>query len=359
MRNKDILIYPNINIKEALKKFNEIGEKVLIVVDGNGQLLGTITDGDIRRYILSTGKIEGTIENVYNKNPKFIYSYETKEKAKKIMLENKIEVLPIVNEQKKVIDFIVWTDLFGKNFDNYLLNNYIPQKIELPVVIMAGGKGTRLDPFTKVLPKALLPLKDKTIIEHIIDSFKKFGFYIFILILNYKGKLVEAYFNTINKDYLLDFIYEEDFYGTAGSLYLLKDINSDCFFLSNCDVLTKINYLEVLQIHKDLKAYFTTVTSIKHYKVPYGVVETGKNNLVKKINEKPEIVFQVNTGVYLINKEILKLVPEKEYLDMPDLIHMLIESNHKVLAYPINESDYFDTGQWDEYKKTLEILEGV
>jgi len=333
---KNLFISPNSTIKEALKKFNEIGEKVLIVVDKNNHLLGTITDGDIRRYILNTGTIEGNIENIYNKNPKFIYSDDSKEKAKQIMLENKVEI-------------------FEDKFEYYEPK----EKIDIPVVIMAGGKGTRLDPFTKVLPKPLLPVKDKTIVEHIIDSFKKFGYYKFILILNYKGKLIESYFNAIDKDYSIEFLWEDNFYGTAGALSLLKDIDSENFFVSNCDILLKINYLDVLKTHMGTKADFTTITSIKHYKVPYGVVETGENNFVRKINEKPEMTFQINTGVYLINKSILAYIPEKKYLDMPNLIHMLIENNHKVLAYPINESDYLDTGQWDEYKKTLKILEGV
>jgi dTDP-glucose pyrophosphorylase len=352
---KNLFISPTSTIKEALKKFNEIGEKVLIVVDKNNHLLGTITDGDIRRYILSTGTIEGTVENAYNKNPKFIYSNDPKEKAKQIMLENKIEILPIIDNQKRVINYIIWTDLFENRVEHYKLT----EKIDIPVVIMAGGKGTRLDPFTKVLPKPLLPVKDKTIVEHIIDSFKKFGYYKFILILNYKGKLIESYFNAIDKDYSIEFLWEDNFYGTAGALSLLKDIDSENFFVSNCDILLKINYLDVLKTHVESKADFTTITSIKHYKVPYGVVETGENNFVKKINEKPEMTFQINTGVYLINKNILDYIPEKKYLDMPNLIHMLIENNHKVLAYPINESDYLDTGQWDEYKKTLKILEGV
>jgi dTDP-glucose pyrophosphorylase len=352
---KNLFISPTSTIKEALKKFNEIGEKVLIVVDKNNHLLGTITDGDIRRYILNTGTIDGTVENAYNKNPKFIYSNDPKEKAKQIMLENKIEILPIIDNQKKVINYIIWTDLFENGLEHYESK----EKIDIPVVIMAGGKGTRLDPFTKVLPKPLLPVKDKTIVEHIIDSFKKFGYYKFILILNYKGKLIESYFNAIDKDYSIEFLWEDNFYGTAGALSLLKDIDSENFFVSNCDILLKINYLDVLKTHEQSKADFTTITSIKHYKVPYGVVETGENNFVKKINEKPEMTFQINTGVYLINKNILAYISEKKYLDMPNLIHMLIENNHKVLAYPINESDYLDTGQWDEYKKTLKILEGV
>ena len=216
---KDILITPNATIKESLKKFNLVGEKTLIVVDDNKKLLGTLTDGDIRRHLFNTGNLEESITNIYNPNPKYIYNYESKEKAKQLMLENKIEILPIVDQDKVLISYIVWTDLFEEHIYYY----HPTKKIDIPVVIMAGGKGTRLDPFTRVLPKPLLPIKNKTITEHIIDSFKKFGFYKFILILNYKGKIIESYFNTIEKDYELEFLWEDDFYGTAGSLTLLKE----------------------------------------------------------------------------------------------------------------------------------------
>jgi dTDP-glucose pyrophosphorylase/predicted transcriptional regulator len=351
---KDIFISPNVSIKEALKKFNDIGEKVLIVVDENKTLLGTITDGDIRRYLLKTGSFEGNISNVYNRNPKFIYSTDSPEKAKKLMLDNKIEILPVVNNQKEVVGYITWYDLFKEQPDFY----QIKEKIDIPVVIMAGGRGTRLDPFTRVLPKPLLPIKEKTITEHIIDSFKKFGFYRFILILNYKGKVIESYFNSIEKDYIIEFLWEDDFYGTAGGLYLLKDINSENFFVSNCDILLKVNYLDVLKVHQNQNVDFTTITCIKNYKVPYGVIETIQNNLVGNISEKPELVFQVNTGVYLVNKKILNYIPEKKYVDMPNLINELVKSGLKVLAYPISGSDYLDFGQWEEYREALKLLDG-
>jgi len=351
---KDIFINPSTTIREALKKLNSVGEKTLLVVDNNKKLLGTLTDGDIRRHILNTGNLEDTIINVYNPNPKYIYKYESKEKAKQLMLENKIEILPVVDQDKIVIGYIAWTDLFEEEF----YYSHPIKKIDTPVVIMAGGKGTRLDPFTRVLPKPLLPIKDKTITEHIIDSFKKFGFYKFILILNYKGKIIESYFNSIEKDYVLDYLWEDDFYGTAGALSILKDIDSESFFVSNCDILLSVDYLDVLKIHKDKGVDFTTITCIKHYKVPYGIVNTVKNSLVESISEKPELVFQFNTGVYLINKDIINLIPEKKYIDMPNLINEIIKIGKKVLAYPINENSYLDVGQWEEYKKTLKLLEG-
>jgi len=347
---KNIFIYQDISIKQSLKKFNEIGEKVLIVVDEDNALLGTITDGDIRRHILDTGTLEGTITDLYNKNPKFIYVGDSHEKAKYIMLENKIEVLPVINYNKKVIGYISWTDLFENNIEFY----HAEEKIEIPIFIMAGGKGTRLKPFTKIFPKALLPVKDKTITEHIIDSFKKFGFYKFILILNYKGKLIESYFNSFEKDYIIDFLVEEDFYGTAGSLSLIKKFDVEDFFVSNCDVLLRVDYLDVLKKHKIQNSSFTLITSIKNYHIPYGVVNTTNKNFVTSINEKPEMFFQVNTGVYLINKEILNYISNNSYLDMPVLINEAIKRRKNILAYPINQDNYLDFGEWNEYKNALE-----
>jgi len=350
---KDIFIYPSATIIETLKKLNETAEKVLIVVDRDKQLLGTITDGDIRRYILQTGTIEGTIEGVYNKNPLYATENQSEKEIKDIIFKNKIEILPIVDEAKKVIGFYRWTDFY-----DHSKKEIREQKLkDIPIVIMAGGKGTRLDPFTRVLPKPLLPIKDKTITEMIIDTYKKFGANKFYLIINYKGKVIESYFSSKEKDYNIEFIWEEEFLGTAGSLYLLKDIvEQDNLFVSNCDVLLDLNYNDVLDYHKKMNAIFTTITSIKHYKIPYGVVQTKEYGQVEKIDEKPEYTIQINTGVYLLNRESLRYVKPKSYLDMPHLIKTLLESSEKVIAYPINEKNYIDVGQWEEYKTVINIL---
>lgn len=349
---KNIFIYPPATIKEALVKLNETGEKVLIVIDKDNKLLGTLTDGDIRRYILKTGTIEGVVEEIYNKNPIYGTEDESEKEIKDKIFKNKVEILPIIDNSKKVIRFYRWTDFYG------ISKKEKEKKLkDIPVVIMAGGKGTRLDPFTKVLPKPLLPIKDKTITEMIIDSFMEFGVNKFYLILNYKGKVIESYFNSIEKDYEINFVWEDEFLGTAGSLYLLKDIvKEDNFFVSNCDIVLDVNYNDVLEYHQKMNGTFTTITSIKHYKIPYGVVFTKEQGQVEKIEEKPEYIFQINTGVYLLSKESLKYIKPKTYLDMPHLINVLLENQKKVIAYPINEKNYLDVGQWEEYRNVLKIL---
>ena len=349
----DIFIAPKSSIKDVLKKLDQSAQKVLLVVDNENRLLGTITDGDIRRHILKTGKLEGAVDNIYNKKPKYTYQDEPQESAKKIMFENKIELLPILSKDRKVVGTIIWTDLFDQSFHKIETET---ETIDIPVVIMAGGKGTRLDPFTKVLPKPLLPIKDKTIAEHVIDSFRKFGIKKFYMTLNYKGKMIEAYFNSIEKDYEIEFIWEEDFFGTAGSLYLLKDKIESNFFVTNCDIILRTAYTDVLKHHKNSNSIFTFISSIQHYKIPYGVVKMKENSIIESMEEKPEYTFQINTGVYLMNKKAIDYIPTKTLFDMPELINSLIKNKQKIVAYPVNEHDYIDVGEWEEYKNTLEKM---
>lgn len=318
-----------------------------MVVDENKKLIGTLTDGDIRRYILKTGSLEGNIDSIFNKKCKYIYINEI-DKAREIIFKYKIELLPVVNENKEVINYYKWTDFYE------VLEYDI--KLDVPVVIMAGGKGLRMSPFTKVLPKPLLPLKGKTLIENVIDSFKKFGIRKFYITLNYKGKIIETYFNSMEKDYEVDFIWEDNFLGTAGSLYYLKQkINTD-FFVSNCDILLKVNYFEIFNYHKSNDAILTSITSVNYYRIPYGVVSIKENGVIEKIIEKPEYTFIVNTGVYILKDKVFEYINEKIKLDMPNLMHILIENKEKVISYPVMASDYIDFGELETYQREVDYV---
>lgn len=349
-----LLIKEDEEIINALKKLNETAKKVLFVTD-NLKLIGTITDGDIRRHLLKSTKLEGTVKEIYNKNPVFIYSDQI-QKIDISSLFNKIriEIIPVVERSKRIKGYVEWADYISRPeieiFDRIEDN--------VPVVVMAGGRGTRMKPFTDVLPKPLIPVGEKTAIEKIIDNFKKFGLNKFYAILNFKGPIIEAYFSTIEKDYEIEFIWENEFLGTAGGIKLLENkIDSENFFVSNCDIFVKANLKEVLQFHRENNSYLTSITSILHYKIPYGVVEINRGGKIFKITEKPEITFQINTGVYLLSKAVLEYIPYREYIDMPNLISILIERGKNVFAYPVGESDYIDIGQWDEYRRAMKILE--
>lgn len=354
MIQKDIFIDEAASVKDALKKLDKTAEKVLLVVDAEKRLLGTITDGDIRRYILDGNGLESNIKEVYNNKPIYIKRRDFLiDKIKNIFIKNKIELLPILDKDGRVIDFTTWSEIFSDSETPVSMKS----KINIPVVIMAGGKGTRLDPFSKIFPKPLIPIGDKAIIQIIIDEFRKQGGTEYYLTLNHKGDMIKSYFDSVKKDYKIEYVWEKYFLGTAGALKLLEKKISSLFIVSNCDVLVKANFEEVINFHKEHEAFLTILSSIQHYKIPYGVIKIKKDGIVVEISEKPEYTFTINTGVYILNKKSLRFISKKSYFDMTDLIKSLITNNKRVVMYPVNEKDYIDIGGWEEYKKAIEKLQ--
>ncbi len=350
---KNIFVAEIETIKDVLKKLETTAEKVLLVTDQENRLLGTISDGDIRTYLLKGESLDGDIKEVYFKKPTYLrkseYSIET---AREIFLKKKVDLIPVLDEDDVVIDYIIWNQAFSEKAKP-LKNG----KIKVPVVIMAGGKGTRLEPFTKILPKPLIPVNDTPIVELIIEEFTKQGGKQFYLLLNFKSEMIEAYFSGVEKNYKLNFVKENEFLGTAGGLLLLDDIDSDMFIVSNCDVIVKADFQQVIKLHKKQNASMTVLSSIQHHKIPYGVIKFKDKGEVTDIHEKPEYTVTINTGVYVLNKETLDFIPKNKYFDMTDLIKVLIDNNKRVVTYPVNGNEYIDIGQWDEYKQAVGKLQ--
>ncbi len=340
-----LCISPKTTIEEAARRIAEGGEKVALVVDEEGRLLGIFVDGDLRRALLKHISLSSPVEQVMCASPRVCFSDETAvlEKAKEIMLNHKIEHVPVVDRDGKLVDLLRWRDFFAK------------PKLDFRhlVVIMAGGKGSRLDPFTKILPKPLIPLGDKPIIHHIMDRFTDFGFCHFILSLNYKADMVKMYFRDNFPQFRIDYICEDKPLGTAGSLSLMRDFLSDTFFVTNCDILVDDNYNRMLEFHKDNKNALTVVVSQKTVEIPYGVMEVSEKGELIEVREKPCYDFLVNTGFYLLEPYIVDLIPEGRYYTMIDLIEDLQRKSFKVGVFPIKEGSWFDVGQWAEYRKTL------
>jgi len=352
---KDVFINPESELKTALEKLNKSATKVLLVVNPEGKLLGTLTDGDIRRFLLKNGNLNALVKDVYNPNPVYVTENSSPQEVRKKFLKHKVELLPVLDPKGVVKDYITWTEAFSSE---ELKGLFKKECLNIPVVIMAGGKGTRLAPITKVIPKPLVPLKGKTMIEHVIETFTRHGAKEFHIIVNYKGELIEAYFNSLSeKNYSVNFVREKEFLGTAGSLKFLEPFIGETFIVSNCDILLNVDYCKVLEFHQREGADFTSLTVIKQYRIPYGVVKTSNGGHIEDIEEKPELLFQVNAGVYILSKEVLKFIKPNEVLDMPQLIKRLLEANKKVVAYPIKESDYIDMGQWEEYFKANKLIE--
>ncbi|MDD5492621.1 MAG: nucleotidyltransferase family protein [bacterium] len=343
---KKMLIAPDIPIKKALKQMDEAAGKILFVVDDKDRLLGTITDGDIRRWIIKGKSLDEAVDNVMNRSPLFLqYGYDTAS-AKKIMIGKKIETLPVLNDNKQIIRVINWLDLFETSFKKH-------GNINLPVVIMAGGEGTRLAPFTKVLPKPLLPIGEQPIIGLIIDKFFICGCQKFFLSVNYKANLIKAYFDDFKHKYDINYLQEEKPLGTAGSLRLLTDKIKTTFFVTNCDILIEADYADIFKYHRRNKNMITLVGSMKHYVIPYGVCDISQGGNLKGLREKPEYDLLVNTGLYIIEPEILNLIPRNKQYHITDLINDSMRRGKKVGVYPVSEKSWLDMGQWDAFKEML------
>jgi dTDP-glucose pyrophosphorylase len=342
------LVRETVSVKEAMRSLGKTGERILFVVDQENKLIGSLTDGDIRRWVLKEGELTSTIQNVFNREPIFFVDTYDREKIKKIMLENKIDGIPVVTKQKVVKEIILWNRVFGKPTASS------EAKIYIPVVIMAGGKGKRLDPFTKVLPKPLIPIGDKAVIEVIMDKFSDFGVKEFYISINHKSRMIKAFFEEMNSAYRVSYIEEDKPLGTAGSLkYLDGKIHTD-IFVSNCDIIIEADYAEVLDFHKHKNYDITIVGSFRHFVIPYGICTIGNGGTLVNIKEKPEYDFLVNTGMYIVKKEVLALIPKDEYFDFTDLINKAVQNKCKIGVFPIDEKSWTDIGQWEEYYKSAQ-----
>lgn len=349
---KSLLISPDSTIKQVIQKLNETQEKIVFVVDGDDKLLGTLNDGDIRRAIINGVGFNDLAEKIMN--PNFVsatYEPEIAEHARQLMLSTKALQIPVQNDEGVIVDIILWTDILeGKK------QQAVAELHDNQVVVMAGGKGARLDPFTKILPKPLIPIGNKPVIEIIMEMFFQHGFHKFTYTLNYKKEYIKLFLKEVNAPYTIDYIEEKEFLGTAGSLALLKDSLKDTFFVTNCDSLMDANFESILEWHKENDAAVTIVGSHNEFKIPFGVLELSDGR-VEKILEKPVHDQIINTGVYVLEPRVLSYIPEGEHIDMNELLEKILE-HEKVTVYPIYDG-WFDIGQWKEYQGSLERLKAL
>lgn len=345
----EILIAPESKLKGAMNQLNVTAKKILFVIDRNRKLIGSLTDGDIRRWILSGGSLDAEIRKVCFKNTYSVGQNFNLDEVKAQILKKKIDIVPVIDSKRRIIQFLSSEKLFN--------TRVVPVKktpISLPVVIMAGGKGTRLDPFTKILPKPLIPIGDKSIIEVIIDKFLEYDINTFYISLNHKSKIIKSYFEELNPSYRLKYLYEDKPLGTAGALKQLENCLSGSFIMTNCDIIVDADYNEVLQHHEKDDNDITIVASLKHFNIPYGICEINSKGALLKIREKPEYSFLVNTGMYIIKADVLCHIPQDEFFHITTLIEDVRRKGGKIGIFPINESAWTDIGEWKEYKLALE-----
>ena len=341
----------NINSKilEALKQMDLIDKKLLLVFNKD-KFVNILSIGDVQRAILNGVELNTKIENILRKNTRVASVDDDLSDIVKLMEQFRMELMPVVDKEDRLVNVYFWEDVFKTK------QRKEKSKLNLPVIIMAGGKGTRMKPITNIIPKPLIPFGDKSMIEQIIERFQNVGCSEFHVSVNYKAEMIKFYFDQLkNKDYLIDFFKEDKPLGTAGSLQLLKGKINTTFFVSNCDILIDDDYEEIYNYHKKNRNELTIVSALKHYPIPYGTLETGENGMLKKIIEKPDLNFQINTGFYIVEPHLLNDIPENKIFHITHLIEKILDRNGKVGVYPISEGSWKDIGVWGEYLKNNEI----
>lgn len=339
MKNIDnIIIAPTASIREALEILDKGAQKIVLVCDANRKLLGTISDGDVRRGILKNISFEASVEKIYCKNPTVARIDEGREEIIQKSIKGKFYQIPIVDQQGIIVGL--------EELENLIRKRKQPNK----VVLMAGGLGTRLHPLTENLPKPMVKVGGRPILESIISSFSKYGFEDFILCLNFKSEMIKDYFGDgssfgVNIEYFV----EKERLGTAGALSQIKNKLSDSFFVMNGDVLTTVNFEHLKEFHHKGSNKATLCVRKIEYQIPYGVVAI-ENDVIKDITEKPNQSYFVNAGIYMLEQSVLEHVPSDTYFDMPELFRILIKKGDSVGSFPLREY-WLDVGRSQDLDK--------
>ena len=339
------------SIRQAMERLEQTEEKIVFVVDAEQHLIGSLTDGDIRRWILSDGNLHAQVARICNRNPYIVHEDFLMEAVREQMLRDNLGCIPVVDRSRTIVRLLFWKELFQGQLvsDGY-------SRLDLPVIIMAGGLGTRLAPFTNVLPKPLIPVGDRTVIEIIISQFLPYGIERFYLTVNYKAKLLKSFFEELAPSYSVQYLEESEPRGTAGSLGALSHCADENLLVTNCDIVIQANIADVVRFHRENRYDLTLIASLREYRIPYGVCELENTGDLACIKEKPRYEFLVNTGMYVVRRESLQEIPDQGRYDMTDFIAALKAKGLRVGVFPIGENAWVDTGEWEGYRKAIDSL---
>lgn len=331
------------SLADTMRRINLMSKRILFLIDEEDKIVGTLTDGDIRRYILQGGKIDDRCVLAANRAPIVARSIiEAKQ-----LLQAKYQAIPVIDDNRLIVDIYEGNEV------------EIPKsKLNIPVVINAGGRGTRLDPFTRVLPKPLIPVGELPIIELIMKEYQKYDCNDFHIIVNYKRELMKAYFAESENHYDIKWYDEDRPLGTGGGLGLLKGKFNDTFFFANCDALLTANYERMLEFHKSNGNTITMICAYKNLTIPYGIVEMGLNGKIEEMKEKPQFSFLTNTGIYIVEPEVVEEIEPGVHIGFPDVVENQRRKGKKVAAFPVSEDDWMDMGQLSELEKMRKKLYG-
>lgn len=343
---KQHLISKDQGVRDAFIRLDKLAsDAILFVVDDNNILLGSLTDGDLRRGFIRGLGFDDIITDFIQANPKFIYDREFNQEKLKEFNDNLIKIIPILNKENQIVDIL-----------NFRFRSTL---LPLDAVLMAGGEGKRLRPLTENTPKPLLKVGGKPIIEYNIDRLAQVGVANIYLSINYLGEQLEAYFEDgSSKNITIDYLREEKPLGTIGSVLLVEEFQHEDILVMNSDLLTNIDFADFYKSFQDANADMAVAATSYHVDVPYAVLETDENQNVKTLKEKPRYTYFSNAGIYIIKKKLLKMIPEGEFYDITDLMEKVIEMNYKLITYPIN-GYWLDIGKHEDFKKAQEDIKHI
>lgn len=340
------LFNKNLSVRDALISLDKLAsDAILFVTDDDDKLVGSITDGDLRRGFIKGLGFENGIMDFVQASPKFVYEDEFNQEKIEEFRKKNFKIIPIINKYHKIVDIL--------NF------RFISTLLPLDAVLMAGGEGKRLRPLTETTPKPLLKVGDKPIIEYNVDRLVNVGVKNIFLSINYLGEQLENYFGDgSSKEINIKYVREDKPLGTIGSVLLVKKFENDEILIMNSDLLTNIDFADFYKTFKESDADMAVAAISYHVDVPYAVLEADENQKVQSLKEKPRYTYFSNAGIYIVKKKILNMIPKNEFFDITDLMEKVLEMDHKIITYPIN-GYWLDIGKHEDFKKAQEDIKHI
>lgn len=340
----------HMTIVDAMEMIDKNSSGILFIEDEGKRFVGCISDGDIRRWLIKTGDLQAAITEAMTKTPISVHLDE-QDKAFDLMQGGHITSVPVVDYNNEIVKIVLRSD-----FDKDSTVDKKPSLAGVPVVVMAGGKGTRLYPYTKILPKPLIPIGDTPIVERIMNYYTEYGMNEFYMTLNYRKEMIRSYFADGEFPFTVKYVEETMPLGTGGSLKLIKDKFDRPLFVTNCDALILADYDKIYDFHVKNRNVVTMVAAVKNITIPYGVLHTKENGELVGMEEKPKLSHMINTGMYVINPDVIDLIPDNCMFHMTHLVDKIRANGQKVGVYPVSEDSFLDMGEFDEMRRMEEKL---
>lgn len=335
---KNVLLIPETSIREAIRLIDLSDVQIVLVVDKDRRLLGTVTDGDVRRGILKGISLDDPVKKIMNSSPITRHANESRKFIISKMRAKKVRQLPVIDEDGRLVGLETYDELLA------------PKEKTNLVILMAGGLGERLRPLTEKCPKPMLKIGDKPILENILTNFIEYGFRRFFISVNYMADTIKSHFgNGFDWGVEIEYLHENHRLGTAGALSLIPENPSEPILVMNGDLMTKINFSQLLDFHSEQKAKATMCVREYDFQVPYGVVKLD-HHTITAIEEKPVQRLFVNAGIYVLEPEVLNMIPKNIYFDMPTLFEEMISQRYETAAFPIREY-WLDIGHLEDFER--------